>query len=169
MLDEAAIERLYARLEAPLYNLAYRWLWNPEDAHDVVQEAFVRLWQMRQRVDMARVEPLVYRIAINLASNRRRRKRLWRWVSLEALRERAAGQPDAAVLLSDKQDRAALQAAIEALPEDKRRALLLCEFSAMSYAEVAEVLNIPPGTVASRRHHALKALRLSLGQPEDEP
>ena len=45
--DEKKLETFYARLEKPVYNVVYRWLWREEDARDVVQEAFVRLWRMR--------------------------------------------------------------------------------------------------------------------------
>ena len=86
-MDQTDLERLHARLEKSMYNVAFRWTWQEEDAHDLVQEAFVRLWGMRRRVDPATVEPLAYRILINLAASRSRKRKLWRWVSLEAIRE----------------------------------------------------------------------------------
>ena len=58
-LDSPTLERLYTRLERSLYNVVYRFLWTPEDSHDVVQEAFVRLWQMRARVRIESVEPRI--------------------------------------------------------------------------------------------------------------
>ena len=51
-------------------NVVYRWVWRAEEAQDIVQEAFVRLWRMRERVDLATVEPLVHRIALNLGAQR---------------------------------------------------------------------------------------------------
>ena len=50
----------------------YRWLWNREEVRDVIQDAFARLWQMRDRVEWDRADPLIYRIALNLAAKRRR-------------------------------------------------------------------------------------------------
>ena len=94
-LDDAEIERLYLRLEKPLFNVVYRWLWQAEEAHDLVQEAFVRLVRMRDRIEPATVEALVYRIALNLARNRRRARRLWRWVGLEAAPDAPAPAPGA--------------------------------------------------------------------------
>jgi hypothetical protein len=67
---EVELEALYERLEKPVYNVVYRWVWNPEEARDIVQDTFVRLWRMRQRVEMATVEPLVYKIALNLARSK---------------------------------------------------------------------------------------------------
>ena len=84
------LEALYARLEKPLYNVVYRRLWSVEDAHDVVQEAFVKLWAMRRRIVPDTVEPLAYRIALNLARSRLRRKRILRFVTLD----RATGSGD---------------------------------------------------------------------------
>jgi len=62
-MREDDLERLYARLEKPLCNVVFRWVWNMDDA----QDAFVRLWRMRARVDLATVELLIYKIALNLA------------------------------------------------------------------------------------------------------
>ena len=52
-MREEDLERLYARLEKPLCNVVFRWVWNMDDAQDVVQDAFVRLWRMRDRIDPA--------------------------------------------------------------------------------------------------------------------
>ena len=167
-LTAPALEQLYTRLEGPLYNVVYRWLWHPEDARDTVQEAFVRLWKRRETVDMATVEPLVYKIALNLASNQRRRRKVWRFLTLDVLRTRTTDDAPADSQIAGHQDRAALRRAIDALPEHQRRVLLMCEFAELSYADIAAVLDIPSGTVASRRHHALKALRASMTR-EDTP
>ena len=84
---EADLERLYARLEKPLCNVVFRWVWNLDEAQDIVQDAFVRLWRMRERVDLDTVEPLIYTIALNLAASRRRSSKIWRWVSLDLFRD----------------------------------------------------------------------------------
>lgn len=158
-LDEAALEELYVRLEKPLYNVAYRWLWDPAEAQEVVQEAFLRLWRKRESVRLPTVEPLIYRIATNLASNRRRTRRLWRWTTLEAVRERPAAGDGAGTRLDRERREALVRAAVEALPERLRRVVVLCEVSDLTYAQVGEILGIPAGTVGSRRNQALALLR----------
>ena len=165
-LDRPRLEELYRRLERPLFNTVFRWLWNRHDASEVVQETFVRLWGMRERVDLDRVTPLAYRIAVNLAANHRRHRRLWGWISLETLDERAApaDNPGASVETRERED--AVRQAVEALPERLRRVVMLCEVGGLSYAEVAATLGIPEGTVASRRNHALRRLREALGEEE---
>ena len=167
-LDRPALEALYARLETPVYNVVYRWLWNADDASDVVQEAFVRLWKMRARVRLDTVDPLVYRIAINLASNRRRARRVWRWVSFDAASETDDGGQRPDEPLEARQRRALVRAAIDSLPERYRRVIVMCELSELSYAEVADALAIPAGTVASRRHKAMQLLRRQLGEAFDD-
>lgn len=161
-LTRAGLEALYIRLEKPMYNVVYRWLWNAADAHDVVQEAFCRLWRARDRVDMATVEPLAYKIAVNLASNRRRSRRLWQWVSWDRAPAQSSDSPLAGESLDARERRAAVRAAIDGLPERHRKVVVLCELSGMSYGQVAETLGVAIGTVASRRHTALKTLRRSL-------
>jgi RNA polymerase sigma-70 factor (ECF subfamily) len=165
-MEEDDLERLYTRLERRLANVVYRWVWNIDEAQEIVQEAFVRLWRMRARVDLSTVEPLVYRIALNLASSRRRSKRLWQWVSLEAVRERASLARATDESMAGEEDAARLRAAVEALPEDLRRVIVMCELSEMSYQAIAEALSIPAGTVGSRRHRALARLRQALAEPE---
>jgi RNA polymerase sigma-70 factor (ECF subfamily) len=144
--------------------VVYRWLWDAQDAHEAVQETFVRLWRMRERVRMETVQPLVFRIAVSLAGRKLRWRRTWRFMSWE--RDDSAvpadgADADEALAVAARQR--AVQAAVLALPEKLRAVVMLCELSGMSYAQVAETLGIPEGTVASRRHAALAALRRDLG------
>ncbi len=168
MFDRAELERLYARIEAPLYNVVYRWVWNRDEAEDIVQETFVRLWAARARVQTETEQAYAYRIALNLAAKRRRTKKLWQWVSLDLVGERAqAGRNEEERLLGAEQDQK-VRAAIDALPEDLRRVVTLCELTDLPYEEVASVLGIRVGTVGSRRHAALHKLQAALGSFMEE-
>jgi RNA polymerase sigma factor (sigma-70 family) len=129
---------------------------------DVVQEAFLRLWRRRDSVDMSTVEPLLYKTAINLASNRRRTKKLWRWLSLESLRNHDGKDPNGEQALERKQGEQAVQKAVDELPEGLKRIVMLCEYSELTHQQIGKLLGIPPGTVGSRRHQALGKLRQSL-------
>jgi len=162
------LETLYRRLEKPLYNVVYRMVWSREEARDLVQEAFVRLWDMRRRVEPATVEPLVYRIAVNLARTALRRRRVLGWLSLGALAQDPSDPHDAEDDLAAAQSESRLRRAIEALPEEMRHVVLLTSFTELRHAEVAQALGIAEGTVASRRHRALALLREALGGGADE-
>jgi len=170
-MDEADLEQLYARLEKPLYNVVYRWVWRAEEAQDLVQEAFVRLWRMRERVRLATAEALVYRIALNLAASRRRSRKIWRWVSLEALRGASGEERSAERELLERQRHGLVREAVESLPDDLRRVVVLTECTGMTYEEIGGILAIPAGTVGSRRNRALRKLRELLADEGtiDEP
>jgi RNA polymerase sigma-70 factor (ECF subfamily) len=154
--DRRRVEELYVRVEVKLTNVLYRWLWNREEVRDVLQEAFVRLWQMRARVDWSRAEPLVYRIALNLASKRRRSQRIWQFVTF-------SDRPAEAEPADDTRDEI-VRRAIDALPERHRRVLVMTMHADMSYDAIGEVLGIPAGTVGSRRNVAVRKLRALLAR-----
>jgi RNA polymerase sigma-70 factor (ECF subfamily) len=160
-MSEGEIEELYVALEKPIYNVVYRWVWNVEDARDVVQEAFVRLWRMRDRIETGTARALAFRVALNLAASRRRRARLWRWMPLDAVPWIGTPKTTADDVERDERHER-LRGAIESLPDPLRRVIVLCELAEMSYDEVAATLRIPAGTVGSRKHRALRLLREAL-------
>lgn len=128
MLDEPQLERLYVRLERPVFNVVFRRVWNRDTAFDVTQETFARLWSMRERVRMETVEPLVFRIAVNLASNRRRSARLWRWVGLESVED-----GDAMTETDLRHDAQRLKDAIEALSPKPTKAVLATQLGVRGF------------------------------------
>lgn len=161
-VDKAQWIEQYRALEKPLYNVVYRVIWDAAESQDIVQETFLRCWQRREDIRADGFKALLFRTALNLASNRRRRDRLWRMVGLadeHAIDERAGCEPIAG----------AVRAAFDALPEPLRRVLLLTELAGMRYSEVAAALGVKEGTVGSRRTRALAALReqLAAGGVED--
>jgi RNA polymerase sigma-70 factor, ECF subfamily len=169
VLDADALERLFVAHERGLFNVVYRWTWDREDAAEIVQEAFGRLWDMRARVDPARARPLVYRIALNLAASRARWRRLRSFVGWQD--ERDDDRDDRGCVAEEdllaRERRAAIIAALEQLPDALRRTVVLCELTELSYEEIATVLNTNPGTVGSRRHAALARLRPLLGDLQE--
>ena len=155
-VDETFWVEQYRALEKPLYNVVYRWLWDPMESQDVVQEAFLRCWRRRDRIRADGFRALIYRTALNLAANQRRRKKLWRLVSFESFPEPAAEDGTDALLARP------VRQAIDALPNPLKRVLLLSEVAGMSYAEIAEITGVEEGTVGSRRTRALALLRQRL-------
>lgn len=156
-IDQACWIEHYRRLEGPLYNVVYRWVWDATESQDIVQEAFLRCWRVRERIRADTFKALVFRTALNLASNHRRRKRLWRLVSFESLPEEPVDAGAAPGVWSR-----ALHDAVESLPEALKRVLLLSEVAGMSYREIAEITGIREGTVGSRRTRALAIVRRKL-------
>lgn len=159
-LRQEALYASYRRLERPLYNVLYRQLWQAEDCQDLIHDAYVRVWTRRDTVDEATLDPLVWTTALNLAKNRLR----WRLLRRH--------DDDVDVLTASETDEdflatRRLHRALRQLPRAWQQVLLLSEFSGMRGAEIAAVLGIPAGTVASRKHLALARLKILLEEPAD--
>jgi RNA polymerase sigma-70 factor (ECF subfamily) len=144
---------VYRRLEKPLYNVVYRVLWDAAESQDVVQETFLRCWRRKEDVRADGFKALLYRTALNLASNRRRRTRLWRMVGVAQIEDAPAENA------TDEPISRLVRAAFDSLPEALRSVVLLTELAGMTYSEVAAALEIAEGTVGSRRTRALALLR----------
>jgi RNA polymerase sigma-70 factor, ECF subfamily len=165
-VSEAEWEALYRRLEKPLYNLAYRYVWSTAEAQDILHDAFMQIWARRGRIIPGTADRYAWITVLNLSRKRRRWRRSKQFLRddgpLASLPATAAPEADAL----DSQQQTLLHVAIERLPEKLRSVLLLVEFSGLSYESVAQLLSIPSGTVASRRNLALRQLRCALkGEP----
>ena len=158
-LTRDSLENLYSELEKPLFNVVFRYVWNMEEAQDLVQDSFLRLWRMRDRIDMSTVKPLVYKICLNLAASNLRRKKILTFLSLDKAEEPRAKDnhnPE------QKEEIQLLKKTINKLPSKLKETILLTEFSDMSYNEIGKSLGIPSGTVGSRRNKALKIIKEKL-------
>jgi RNA polymerase sigma-70 factor, ECF subfamily len=160
-VDDSSWVELYRALEKPLYNVVYRWLWDRMESQDVVQEAFLRCWRARDRIRPEGFKGFVFRTALNLAANRRRRKKLWRLVSFDLLPDEPQDFRGNPPVISPR-----IQRAVDALPDRLKRVLVLSELAGMSYGEIAAVTGVKEGTVGSRRNRALALLRKRL-QPQE--
>lgn len=164
-LTEADLLACYRRLETPLFNALYRWLWQAQDCQDLIHDAFLRVWDKRASVDAARVDALAWTTALNLARNRLRWRVLWRTGEIEA---HALAGEDAAQAAERRQRDERMRAALRRLPKGLRDVVILSEFGGLDTAAIAALLGIPPGTVGSRRHNALARLRGWLQEVADD-
>lgn len=165
-LSRTELEASYVRLERSLFNVVYHWVWSRDDAIEIVQEAFLRVWHARERVWSDGLDAYVYRVALNLAASRRRRRKVLqfvRWPGIE-LADAASGGVDDGLI--EQQQVGLLRQAIDGLPERLRRVLLLCDYAGMSYRDAAKVLGVAEGTVGSRRHEAMSRLQEQLAEHE---
>ena len=128
-------------------------IWDSAESQDVVQETFLRCWRRKDDIRAGGFKALLFRTALNLASNRRRRARLWRVVGIEVLDDVADESVSAHAFSKRMRD------ALDSLPAEWRNVLLLTELAGMTYPEVAAALGIAEGTVGSRRTRALARLR----------
>jgi RNA polymerase sigma-70 factor (ECF subfamily) len=155
-----ALLRIYWR---PLVRYAARLLPDEEDAEDVAQEAFVRLWDRRNLLAPDTVlRPFLYRIVHNIALNR---KRSWRarnsWHSKLGSAWRSLLATPLQSTMEHELERA-IEDAIQALPARRRDAFVLARFHDMSYSKIALIMGISPQTVANQISSALSDLRRAL-------
>jgi RNA polymerase sigma-70 factor (ECF subfamily) len=159
-VSPAALEALFLRHERSLHATVRRWIRDPEDAAEIVQETFVRVWTSRERLREETAAAYLYRSALHLAVSRMRWRRVRRALRHKVEEDAVARPPEDAVLDRERVD--AVRAALGDLPEDLRRVVELRDVTELSYAEIAGILDIKEGTVGSRRHAALARLRTAL-------
>lgn len=171
--DRAAFGSLVERYQERVLNLCYRRLNDRELALDATQEAFLKAYRglARFRAE-SRFYTWLFRIAVNEATTAHRRRARRRAGSLDAegaegerLPEPAADasyDPQAEVSRGD--ERSVLMAAIAELDEEQARVVVLRDVEQLSYQEVADILEIPLGSVKSRLHRARHALKTRLLQ-----
>ncbi|MBN1246089.1 MAG: sigma-70 family RNA polymerase sigma factor [Anaerolineae bacterium] len=158
--DRRAFGELIRLHRDGVVNVVYRLCGDAMLAEDAAQECFIRAWQ---NLDSYRPRSAfrnwLYRIASNYALTELRRERPTTDIEHASLGARQAG-PEATV--EDRERASVVQAAVLALPEASRIALVLREYEGLSYREIAETLDIPIGTVMSRLDYARGQLRKTL-------
>jgi RNA polymerase sigma-70 factor (ECF subfamily) len=172
--DRGAFDRLRRTLEVPVKRFLYRLVGPTPSAEEIVQDAFVALYQNLKRLQQAEgIRPFLFRVDRNLCYDELKRQGRFQTVSWDQEIDRS-GTP----LLTLKDQRPLpdetvhwkriyedVRAAMDQLPELQRQALILYAEEDLSYTQIAETMGIDIGTVKSRLHHARKNLIKSL-RPE---
>ena len=156
--ERSALAELYHRTRGAVYGLALSYLKEPEDAQDVVQDTFVRIWDHApDYISQGSPMAWILTIARNLARMKlRERSRLTeldeeQWLAIPAEAPRVTPE-----------DRELLQNALAALGEEERRIVLLHAVTGLRHREIADLLELPISTVLSKYHRALKKLNAQL-------
>jgi RNA polymerase sigma-70 factor (ECF subfamily) len=175
MADQATFAEQAMEHMPSLYSAALRMTRNPSDAEDLVQETYLRAYRGFGGFEQGtNLKAWLYRILTNTFINIYRAKKrrpdetelddvedFYLYRRLGGLEEARAGR-SAEDELMDLFPEAEVKEAIEALPENFRLAVLLADVEGFSYKEIADILDIPIGTVMSRLHRGRKALQKRL-------
>jgi RNA polymerase sigma-70 factor (ECF subfamily) len=175
MADQARFAELAMPYMSPLYSAALRMTRNPADAEDLVQETYLRAYRgFGGFEEGTNLKAWLYKILTNTFINSYRSKKrrpdevdldetedFYLFRRLGGLEAAAAGRtPEAEVL--DAMPDEVVKEALESLPEQFRMAVLLADVEGFSYKEIAEIMDVPIGTVMSRLHRGRKQLQQRL-------
>ena len=180
--DDALMERISGGEEAAFRLLVDRWerevmaflvhmLGSPEEAEDVLQDTFVRVFRQAGRYrPEGKFKSWLFRIAGNLARSRLRRRKIIGWLSFDPARHDVATTgpaPDRDLEWSEAT--VAVRAAVAALPERQRQALVLHRFRGLKYREIAAAMDTTVPGVESLIQRALARLREQLAGKVELP
>jgi RNA polymerase sigma-70 factor (ECF subfamily) len=179
MADQADFERDAMQFAPQLYSAALRMTRNAADAEDVVQETFLKAYRAYDSFEEGtNLKAWLYRILTNTYINKyRKQQRRPSEVELGELQDlylfRRLGESSGASYSAEKEaldqfvDTDIIEA-LESLPESFRMPVVLADVDGFSYKEIAEILDIPIGTVMSRLHRGRKALQRKLWNVAEE-
>lgn len=155
--DNSAWEFLLRAHTRKLYNLCYRFTGRTDEAEDLTQEIFVKVYQTLRTFDAAQgaFSTWLNRVARNHLVDHYRRTRKDRITSsledeLETLEEKPSAEAEPAGQVESRERKEVLQRALDRLSPDLREAVVLRDLHDLDYQEIAQVLGVPEGTVKSR-------------------
>jgi len=157
--DDAAFSELVDLDGDQCYAIAYRILRDVERAQDAVQQAFLLAWRELPRLrDPERFSPWLHRLLVNACYEEHRRHRRWS-TRIRALPVDGPASSDPTVSVDDRDtlDRAFLR-----LSPQHRAVFVLHHHAGLPLTEIAEIVGVPIGTVKSRLHRAIEALRAAI-------
>ncbi|HIE51100.1 MAG TPA: RNA polymerase sigma factor [Armatimonadetes bacterium] len=169
--DMEAFEQIFHRLHRYVYRLAYQMVGHEEDATDLTQEVFVRVYTGLPRLrEVQTFLTWLRRMTLNLCRTHLKKKKRWRVISLdepageeEPLAEQIpdlSAEPGQQMEAAERQ--ALLRQAIAALPLLQREVVVLHHLEGLEIAQIAQILRCPEGTVKSRLARAREALKRRL-------
>lgn len=160
--SKPSFELLFKKLYAPLVRYALMHVRDEDEAEDVVQQLFVKLWQQRASHQAQQIKSYLYRSVYHECVNRARHNQVkghYMEQNLKQLNEAATRADEAS---EEKELSKRISTALESLPEQCGKAFKLSRFHHLSYAEIAQVMGISVKTVENHMGKALSLLRIKL-------
>lgn len=165
--DKAAFEELYRQTSSAVYGFALSILKNQQDAEDVMHDTFLRIYAYAEKY-RPRGKPMAWVLTIvrNLSYNRLRQQKTDPFINghentgISPANEHAIGDDTVKVAT----DRVVLEAAMKNLSSDERQIVVLHAVTGMTYKEIADLLEMPAGTVMSKYSRAMKKMKSVLNE-----
>lgn len=155
--DKQAYAHIINKYKNPLYATILRMTRNPHDAQDLVQEAFIKVYQQLEKYNRTgSFSSWLYRVAVNHCMDEFRKKR---FQQSEIEEEMVVNTNHPEVIFLKKEKNRQLERLIATLPEDERMMILLRYGNEQSYDEISEIMNTPLSTVRNKLHRAKKKMR----------
>lgn len=167
--DRNAFQRLYKETARSVYGYALSILKNPQDAEEVMQDAYLTVWEQAGKYQSdGKPMAWIFTITKNLCYMRIRRQTNWGGVSLEELREQESGWEPGELCdeIEQAPEKEMLLEALKSLKEEERTIVLLHDVSGMKHREIAQLLEMPVPTVLSKYRRALKKLCEKVGKSD---
>lgn len=163
--DRAALAEVYGLTSAKLFGICLRICGNREEAEEVVQEVFVKVWQRAGRFDPMRASPITWLAAIarNSAIDRLRARPAMASAPIEAAAYVADDAPAADTAIEDAQQQVQMRLCLDALEARTAAAIRAAFFGGLTYAQLAERDSVPLGTMKTWIRRGLLQLRACLG------
>jgi RNA polymerase sigma-70 factor, ECF subfamily len=169
--EPRAFELIFDRHSSAAFSLAYRMCGRRAMAEDVVQEAFMSLWRSGARYDRRRgsVRNWVLGVVHNRAIDAFRRGlvRESRNVSDEGIADRLPASEQTDVEVGRREEAREVRLALDELPPEQRQVIELAYFGGFTHMQIAEMLDLPAGTVKGRMRLGLTKMRMALGDPAE--
>ncbi|HHV97234.1 MAG TPA: sigma-70 family RNA polymerase sigma factor [Clostridiaceae bacterium] len=167
--DISAFEELIETYQNKVFNIAYSMLNNYEDANDVAQEVFIRVYKsIKNFKGESSFSTWLYRITTNVCLDELRKRKNKNVVSIdedipfddgEVTRQIVDDGPTPDIIAEKKEVREIVNEAIGQLSEEHKTVIILRELQGLSYEEISKIINCPRGTVKSRINRARSALK----------
>ncbi|NOZ62401.1 MAG: sigma-70 family RNA polymerase sigma factor [Calditrichaeota bacterium] len=168
-----SFQGLVERHKLTVLNMCLRFTRNKEDAEDLAQDVFLRIFEAAPRYqESALFTTYLYRVTLNVCLNHQRRKKILRFFSLDSKPNNGSPQDAPAYKITDNhkpdieiekfETQQFVQKAIDSLPENQKIAVILFRYLNLSYQEIAEILDTSVSAVESRLHRAKLNLKKKL-------
>jgi RNA polymerase sigma-70 factor (ECF subfamily) len=166
MLNAREFERVVMDSRDRLFGYAMYLLGRRPEAEDVVQEAYMRLWQNRKMIDSSRTNGWLVSVTRNLCRDQLRRRKVRSHVdiSTDVVESTAGTEPATDTDAATSVFRDMLDAALGKLPDPQKSIVVLREIQGMSYREIGDALDLPMTTVKVYLHRGRQAIRKELSK-----